>query len=706
MDSSADGFNIDLANFDIRDFVPDAGTDGNGSMFSEQVQQQQQQHRDKTRQAHQQSQMLASAHGMAQGYYGYPDSSSLFAATGNIPSAGLPPGPLSLEQLNMILSNGLGQTNAGQMSQQDEHNTSSALAASADALKEQLAQQIKLQQLQQLQNHILQQQIQLLTAGARRLPQAEVQQLLTPATTDVRSAAPSTQVSPNILPPGMFHSMSTASPHLQGQRHFDPNSSMSAPASLAFNISGVPQSPASDFLTPLTSPVFPPTSPQRAKRPADVFEGDGNEGMRHRGSRKRMAHSQSYGNLSLGMGMTSVSPALLNGGSKNRTNSLGGHGAMDTPSPIDLSMPPPAAPMIHSSSSVGQAAGYLSPHLAHSRSHSHSHLSASHHNDGDASMPLTIEGSERSRLTSGRNSSGPSTTLPSTNVSPDLLPATPAGMMNMGHLALPQGLIPPTMNQPSASKPQLEEAQTIQGSPQKRAKNSRSRGASISTSMNSMTVVASSAATTTSTAMASGSSKPKRAAASAAAASNRAVASATSGRNNFGGPKVKSTHKDAEQKRRDSLKTSFDELRNLLPPIPLSSTGLGGEDSDDPPLPGAMPPRGPPRGDGDGPNKGVSKLVLLRCGNEFIRDLIGKVERRDDEIHKLRKEIRALRATLGGMSLGMGSAGMYAGGFAMEEDVEMNDLDKDFEKEDEQIREERRRARKKQKEESEAAEDG
>ena len=34
----------------------------------------------------------------------------------------------------------------------------------------------------------------------------------------------------------------------------------------------------------------------------------------------------------------------------------------------------------------------------------------------------------------------------------------------------------------------------------------------------------------------------------------------------------KSSHKAAEQKRRDSLKTSFDDLRLLLPPIPLPSS--------------------------------------------------------------------------------------------------------------------------------------
>ncbi|TFY56475.1 hypothetical protein EVJ58_g7621 [Rhodofomes roseus] len=56
----------------------------------------------------------------------------------------------------------------------------------------------------------------------------------------------------------------------------------------------------------------------------------------------------------------------------------------------------------------------------------------------------------------------------------------------------------------------------------------------------------------------------------------------------------KSSHKAAEQKRRDSLKTTFDDLRVLLPPIPLPS-------EDEPILPGAMPPRGPPEGQRGGP---------------------------------------------------------------------------------------------------------
>ncbi|KAH9478726.1 hypothetical protein JR316_0009186 [Psilocybe cubensis] len=122
-----------------------------------------------------------------------------------------------------------------------------------------------------------------------------------------------------------------------------------------------------------------------------------------------------------------------------------------------------------------------------------------------------------------------------------------------------------------------------------------------------------------------------------------------------GGPPMhvrKTSHKAAEQKRRDSLKTTFDDLRKLLPPIALPTDAeAGGEamltsplfNPTTPLLPGALPPRGPPKAGGEGPNKGVSKLQLLICGNEYIRLLKGRVERRDDEIGKLRREIGRLR---------------------------------------------------------------
>jgi hypothetical protein len=106
----------------------------------------------------------------------------------------------------------------------------------------------------------------------------------------------------------------------------------------------------------------------------------------------------------------------------------------------------------------------------------------------------------------------------------------------------------------------------------------------------------------------------------------------------------KTSHKAAEQKRRDSLKTTFDDLRTLLPPIPLpSEEGY----PDEPILPGAMPPRGPPRGNADGPNRGISKLQLLRCGNDYICLLKERISRRDEEIALLRSEVQRLRGFMG-----------------------------------------------------------
>ncbi|KAK0450748.1 hypothetical protein EV421DRAFT_1177668 [Armillaria borealis] len=129
----------------------------------------------------------------------------------------------------------------------------------------------------------------------------------------------------------------------------------------------------------------------------------------------------------------------------------------------------------------------------------------------------------------------------------------------------------------------------------------------------------------------------------------------------------KTSHKAAEQKRRDSLKTTFDDLRGLLPPIPLPSDDK--YPLDEPLLPGALPPRGPPKAGGEGPNKGVSKLQLLICGNDYIRLLKGRVERRDDEIRRLRSEVGRLRDIVTNSMGGVGIA---------EEGCEPVDLERDL----------------------------
>jgi len=153
MDQSTDEFGLDLGTFDIRDFVPDGEA---GSMFDDQG-------RDKARLQAQRSliQTPSQTLNMSSGYYGFQpvsDSNGSVSPATN-PSSAL--SPLSLEQLNMLLNVGLSQPMMAQDSHQAPQAQGSALANSADALKEQLAQQIKLQQLQQLQNHILQQQVRL-----------------------------------------------------------------------------------------------------------------------------------------------------------------------------------------------------------------------------------------------------------------------------------------------------------------------------------------------------------------------------------------------------------------------------------------------------------------------------------------------------------------------------------------------------------------
>ncbi len=108
----------------------------------------------------------------------------------------------------------------------------------------------------------------------------------------------------------------------------------------------------------------------------------------------------------------------------------------------------------------------------------------------------------------------------------------------------------------------------------------------------------------------------------------------------------KTSHKAAEQKRRDSLKASFDELRLLLPPINIEA--LDPESGE--PIPGSSAPRLLPKSSlvpDDNPNKGVSKVALLKFSNDYIGRIHTKIERRENYIDLLKEAIRSLRSQAG-----------------------------------------------------------
>jgi hypothetical protein len=126
------------------------------------------------------------------------------------------------------------------------------------------------------------------------------------------------------------------------------------------------------------------------------------------------------------------------------------------------------------------------------------------------------------------------------------------------------------------------------------------------------------------------------------AATKAAAAAAAAALNPPEGENRKTSHKAAEQKRRDSLKAGFDELRLLLPPI--NTEALDPESGE--PIPGSSAPRLLPKSSlvpDDNPNRGVSKVALLKFSNEYIVRLHDKVDRRDEYIEKLRLEVARLR---------------------------------------------------------------
>lgn len=77
---------------------------------------------------------------------------------------------------------------------------------------------------------------------------------------------------------------------------------------------------------------------------------------------------------------------------------------------------------------------------------------------------------------------------------------------------------------------------------------------------------------------------------------------------------------------------------------PINTEALDPETGE--PIPGSSAPRLLPKSSlvpDDNPNRGVSKVALLRFGNEYIVKLHAKVDKRDAYIEKLREEVVRLR---------------------------------------------------------------
>ena len=114
----------------------------------------------------------------------------------------------------------------------------------------------------------------------------------------------------------------------------------------------------------------------------------------------------------------------------------------------------------------------------------------------------------------------------------------------------------------------------------------------------------------------------------------------------------RTSHKAAEQKRRDSLKFCFDELRGLLPAITLDEDAPGGSllgpdgatddqeaeqfniaDVGDPEMARSA-------------NKAISKVALLRHSNEYLVRLKKRLERRDAALEECRRRLAELEAKM------------------------------------------------------------
>ncbi|KAF8916708.1 hypothetical protein CPB85DRAFT_1386587 [Mucidula mucida] len=434
----------------------------------------------------------------------------------------------------------------------------------------------QLQQLQQLQNQIFQQQMALISGQPAnndtpltepvRERHATFHGLPTPgSSTELRAQhQPLEYVSPMVLnyldPPTAdnYGEAMTPMPHsMNPQYPVPPRGATSAPAHIVFRSNS-----SADIdvdISPLTSPWLGAQQNQHSyiQRNKRTASSSGDESTSKPSKKKQSPAIRPYNpspapKRSTRHSKSTTSTPLLRSARSRNGSIVGNEVVDDSPSPVDLSMPPPAS------------------------------------TSGQAILPA-------------------SSTASSNVPSPSLTPVTPASIMNLGRLGVNN-----TNNLAPCVTQDKGKSSATSGAPQRSKAARRTSGGASSSTLKAIL-----------------------------------PAGSAPSRSNTGAQPVvqvrKTSHKAAEQKRRDSLKTTFDELRGLLPPIPLPSDG---RTHDEPVLPGALPPRGPPKAGSDGPNKAVSKLQLLMCGNEFIRQLKGRVERRDEEITKLRNEIGRLRGAI------------------------------------------------------------
>ncbi|KAH7919048.1 hypothetical protein BV22DRAFT_1134138 [Leucogyrophana mollusca] len=490
-----------------------------------------------------------------------------------------------------------------------------------------LTQLHQLQQLQnQIQNQIFQQQLALISGQSVLTspdPNSEPQREQVSSFNGLPTPVSSTELRPMPNPEFMsrmnptypspqqdsFSSRgldSLPSPHTPAapNQYLRNPGSMSAPANIVFHTSPMfphPSPPELDIdISPLTSPWLEayqqqPSQIRSANKRTISPSADDNAA---RASRKRQIPSVLPAKKVPRNAKSASSTPLLRS-SRSRRNSTVVE--TDSPSPVDLSMPPPAPPTAEPSPGIAQ------PH-----------------------PPEVAPAPEDVRMT----------------------PVTPASIMNLGRLGISSSLAPSQSAKPARTDKGKEPAKSKLSMETTTINKGAKKGSMPLISPGPKPILPG---------MILSHGEGILLIHQAPVAGNPGALSLGSSAMPPPVPLTRKSHKDAEQKRRDSLKTAYDDLRILLPPVPLPSDE---NFPDEPILPGALPPRGPPKAGGDGPNKGVSKLQLLRCGNDYIRQLKGRVDRRDSEIECLRREVLRLR--------------VLAGADAMVPDGEDLDLERDL----------------------------